>query len=436
MSGLDKSRQLFARARKVTPGGVHSPVRSFAGVGGTPPFIESGSGAYLTDVDGNRYIDFCMSWGPLIFGHHDPDIAAAAEAAISRGSSFGAAEVVSLELAELIVRHIPWVEKIRFVNSGTEAVMSALRLARGVTGRNRVIKFEGGYHGHVDSMLVRAGSGLADASTPDSAGVSDAIAADTIVLPFDDVQAIERIFAAHGDEIAAVIVEPVPANFGLLIQRDGYLATLAKTAHAHGALLIFDEVISGFRLAFGGAAEVLGIKPDLVTYGKIIGGGFPVGAVGGRAELLDRMAPQGDVYQAGTLSANPVAMSAGLATLNKLLDTSPYEALERNTRQLAEELTAVAERSTDVPVQVQHAGSLFWMVTGQIRSADGMVRTPAGIPVGHKDRYGKLFHTLLNAGLYLPPSAFEVGFIATAHTEAHRHSLVEAFGNALYALAH
>ena len=435
MSDLDKSRQLFARARQVTPGGVHSPVRSFAGVGGTPPFIESGSGAYLTDVDGNRYVDFCMSWGPLIFGHHDPDIAAAAQAAISRGSSFGAAEAVSVELAELITAHIPWVEKIRFVNSGTEAVMTALRLARAATGRNRVVKFDGGYHGHVDSMLVRAGSGLADAATPDSAGVSDATAANTLVVPFDDVPAIEQIFTAHGDEIAAVIIEPVPANYGLLIQRVEFLTALAKTAHSHGALLIFDEVISGFRLTFGGAAELFGIEPDLVTYGKIIGGGFPVGAVGGRADLLDRMVPEGDVYQAGTLSANPVAMSAGLAALNKLIDTSPYEALERKTRRLADELTAAAEQSTDIPVQVQQTGSIFWIVTGQIPAADGVVRTPAGIPVGHKERYSKIFHPLLNAGFYLPPSAFEVGFLSTAHTELHCRSLVEAFGNALFELS-
>ena len=436
MSDLNKSRQLFARARQVTPGGVHSPVRSFAGVGGTPPFIESGAGACMTDVDGNCYVDFCMSWGPLIFGHHDPDIAAAAQAAISRGSSFGAAEAISLELAELIVRHIPWVEKIRFVNSGTEAVMSALRLARAVTGRSKVVKFDGGYHGHVDSMLVRAGSGLADAPAPDSAGVPAATVANTLVLPFDDAQAIERVFAAHGDEIAAVIVEPVPANHGLLIQRDGYLAALAETARSHGALMIFDEVISGFRLAFGGAAEVLGIEPDLVTYGKIIGGGFPVGAVGGRAAILDRMAPEGDVYQAGTLSANPVAMSAGLAALKKLIKIDPYEMLERDTRKLADELTAVAERSTDVPVQVQHTGSLFWIVTGQVAAADGVVRTPAGIPAAHKKHYGKLFHALLNAGFYLPPSAFEVGFLSTMHTELQRRSLVEAFGNALFELVH
>jgi glutamate-1-semialdehyde 2,1-aminomutase len=285
-------------------------------------------------------------------------------------------------------------------------------------------------------MLVRAGSGLADAASPDSAGVPAATAANTLVLPFDDEQAIERVFAAHGDEIAAVIIEPVPANHGLLIQRDEYFAALAKITRAHGALLIFDEVISGFRLAFGGAAEVLGIEPDLVTYGKIIGGGFPVGAVGGRAEILERMAPQGDVYQAGTLSANPVAMSAGLAALNKLIKTDPYAALAQNTRQLADELMAVAGRSTDIPLRVQHAGSLFWIVLGQIATADDVVRTPGGAPAEHKVQYGKLFHALLDAGFYLPPSAFEVGFLSTAHTELHRRSLVKAFGNALFELAH
>jgi glutamate-1-semialdehyde 2,1-aminomutase len=313
--------------------------------------------------------------------------------------------------------------------------MSVLRIARAATGRSKVLKFDGGYHGHVDSMLVRAGSGLADAATPDSAGVPDETAANTLVAPFDDPQAIEQIFAAHGDDIAAVIVEPVPANHGLLIQRYQTLSVLAKIVRSHGALLIFDEVISGFRLAFGGAAEVLGIEPDLVTYGKIIGGGFPVGAYGGRADLLDRVAPEGDVYQAGTLSANPVAMSAGLAALSKLMLSSPYEALERNTRKLAKELTAVAERSTGLPVRVQHFGSLFWIVTGRNPESDGPVRTPAGIPAGHKERYGKIFHTLLNAGFYLPPSAFEVGFLSTAHTELQCRALVEAFEATLVELA-
>ncbi|MAF83197.1 MAG: glutamate-1-semialdehyde 2,1-aminomutase [Gammaproteobacteria bacterium] len=434
MPDRSKSSRLFSRARQVTPGGVHSPVRAFTGVGGTPPFIESGKDACLTDVDGNDYVDFCMSWGPLIFGHQDPDIAAAAQAAISRGTSFGTAESVSLELAELITRQIPWVEKIRFVNSGTEAVMSALRLARAVTGRRKILKFDGCYHGHVDAMLVRAGSGLADMATPDSAGIPDEVAASTLVAPLDDLPAVEQIFAAHGDDIAAVIIEPVPANFGLLIQRDGYLARLAALTRAHGALLIFDEVITGFRLAFGGAAEVFGLEPDLVTYGKIIGGGFPVGAYGGRADLLDRVAPKGDVYQAGTLSANPVAMSAGLAALNKLLRCSPYDELDAGTSMLAGELRAVAGRSTVISVQIQHFGSLFWIVTGSNLASEDPIRTPGRIPSGHKERFGKLFHALLNAGFYLSPSAFEVGFLSIAHTELQRQAFVEAFAAALVEL--
>jgi len=431
MPDLSKSAKLLNRARCVTPGGVHSPVRAFAGVGGVPPFIESGSGACLTDVDGNRYIDFCMSWGPLIFGHQDPDIGAAASAAISRGTSFGTAEPVSLELAELITGQIPWVEKIRFVNSGTEAVMSALRVARAATGRNKILKFDGCYHGHVDSMLVRAGSGLADATAPDSAGIPIETATNTLVAPLDDLQAMNRMFAEHGDDIAAVIVEPIPANYGLLVQRDGYLKTLATVARTHGTLLIFDEVITGFRLAFGGAAEIFDIKPDLVTYGKIIGGGFPVGAYGGRADLLDLVAPDGDVYQAGTLSANPVAMSAGLAALNKLLRCSPYDELDARMKLLAGELATAAAQSTDMPVQVQNYGSLFWIVTGRNSVSGEPIRTPAGMPAGHKESFGKLFHALLNAGFYLPPSAFEVGFLSTAHTELQCQEFVEAFSTSL-----
>ena len=310
-------------------------MRGFRGVGGTPRFIESARGAELVDVDGNRYVDFCMSWGPLLFGHQDPEIAEAVRGALSRGWSYGTAEPYSLELAELITSHVPWAEKIRFVNSGTEAVMSALRVARAATGRSKILKFDGCYHGHADSMLVRAGSGLAEMASPDSAGVSKDVAAETIVVPLDDLKAVEAAFAAHGSEIAAVIVEPVPANNGLLLQREDFLAKLSAIARKAGALVIFDEVITGFRVAFGGMAERTGLKPDLVTYGKVIGGGFPVGAYGGRADLMDMVAPSGPVYQAGTLSANPVAMTAGLAMLKKLLRDKPYAKLEQKTEVLA-----------------------------------------------------------------------------------------------------
>ncbi|MDH3977794.1 MAG: glutamate-1-semialdehyde 2,1-aminomutase [Gammaproteobacteria bacterium] len=431
MKSLDRSAQLFARAQKVTPGGVHSPVRAFKGVGGVPPFIESAQGAYLQDVDGQRYLDFCMSWGPMIFGHQDPDVAVAATDAIARGCSFGAAESGSLELAELIVSHIPWAEKVRFVNSGTEAVMSAIRVARGATGRSKLLKFDGCYHGHADAMLVRAGSGLADMATPDSAGVPAGTAADTLVAPLNDLAAVEQIFADYGAEIAAVIIEPVPANNGLLLQQQNYLQGVVDIARAAGALVIFDEVISGFRLAFGGAAERFGIAPDLVTYGKVIGGGFPVGAYAGRADLLDHVAPVGDVYQAGTLSANPVAMSAGLATLKKLLAQSPYAALEEKTRALAANIITAGKQHSTLPVSVQTIGSLFWIVLGEVLTDDGQVRTPTQIPALHKDLFVPLFHGLLDRGFYLSPSAFEVGFLSAAHSPDQLSGFVQAFGETL-----
>lgn len=434
MGKLTKSAQLFERAKKVIPGGVHSPVRAFQSVGGTPPFIDSARGACLTDVDGNTYLDFCMSWGPLILGHQDPDVAKAANAAIAKGSSFGTTEAASLALAELITGNIPWVEKIRFVNSGTEAVMSAIRIARGATGRNTILKFDGCYHGHSDAMLVAAGSGLTEMATPNSAGIPEATIANTLVAPLNDIQAVETIFAEHGDDIAAVIIEPVPANNGLLLQTDGYLEDLARITRAHHAVIIFDEVITGFRLAFGGAAETFGIHPDLVTYGKIIGGGFPVGAFGGRAELLDLVAPNGPVYQAGTLSGNPVAMSAGLAALQKLLQNKPYAKLQRLTRLLGDRLESAARETSRIPVTVQTAGSLFWPVLGKVSTQDGCVRTPEQIPAEHQDYFRQVFHSLLTSSVYLAPSAVEVGFLSTVHTDAQLDTYVAAFASAMQGL--
>ncbi len=435
MNNLRKSSQLFDRSKKVTPGGVHSPVRAFQGVGGTPPFIDSASGATLTDVDGNSYLDFCMSWGPLILGHQDPDIASAAVKAISKGCSFGAAEASSLALAELITGQIPWVEKVRFVNSGTEAVMSAIRVARGATGRNKILKFDGCYHGHSDAMLVQAGSGLTEMATPNSAGVPAETTQNTLVAPLNDIQAVEDIFAAHGSDIAAVIIEPVPANNGLLLQKQNYLSKLVAIARSHGALIIFDEVITGFRLAFGGAAEVFDMQPDLVTYGKIIGGGFPVGAYGGRAELLDLVAPNGPVYQAGTLSGNPVAMNAGLAAVTKLLNENPYKQLAERTAQLGQKIEAIAREESAIPVTVQAQGSLFWTIYGEITSDDGAVRTPEQIPASHKDYFRQSFHTLLNNGIYMAPSAFEVGFLSTAHSSEQMENYLGAFGHAIRELS-
>jgi glutamate-1-semialdehyde 2,1-aminomutase len=426
----DRSAALFERARRVTPGGVHSPVRAFRGVGGIPRFIREASGSRLIDVDGNSYIDFCMSWGPLIFGHQDPDVRAAVEAALSRGWSYGAAEAGSLELAEWICRRIPWVEQIRFVNSGTEAVMSALRLARAATGRARILKFHGCYHGHVDAMLVKAGSGLAEAASPDSAGVNAETAANTLVAPLDDLAALREVFARSGRSLAAVIIEPLPANYGLLPQRPEFLQEMMQLAHTHGALVIFDEVISGFRVALGGMAERLGVKPDLVTYGKVIGGGFPVGAFGGRRDLMEQIAPVGPVYQAGTLSANPVAMAAGLATLTKLETHSPYALLERRGAELADALgSAIARAGADL--RLQRDGSLFWLVASKASTPGALVRRVEAIPRAQRERFAALFHALLERGIYLAPSGYEVGFLSTAHSAADLDQFVTAFEAAL-----
>lgn len=398
------NRTLFERAQAVTPGGVHSPVRSFGGVGGDPLFMTRGQGAYLWDTQGNRYTDYCMAFGPLILGHSHPGVSAAAAEALRDGWSYGTAEPYSLALAELITERLPWIEKIRFVNSGTEAVMSALRLARAVTGRDAVLKFDGCYHGHADSMLVKAGSGVANLAEASSAGIPDSVAADTFVLPLGDSAATRALFDHHGEKIAAVIIEPLPANNGLLPQPQEFIATLRQLCDDYDALLIFDEVISGFRLSFGGYAEQSGVKPDLATYGKIIGGGFPVGAFGGRAEYLDCVAPLGDVYQAGTLSANPLAMRAGYATLSELLDGTVYEQLESRGQWLE---TTLAKAG----VLIQRRGSMWCLNT-----------EPA--------RYSQLFNRLLERGIYLPPSAAETCFLSTAHTQDHLEQLANQLAEA------
>ena len=423
--------KLWERAKKVSPGGVHSPVRAFKGVGGTPSFIKSAKGAYLFDEEDNRLVDFCMSWGPLLFGHQPPTVKEAVARALDRGWTFGTCEAYSLELAELITNNIPWVEKIRFVNSGTEAVMSALRVARAATGRNKILKFTGCYHGHVDSMLVKAGSGLADMPSPDSAGVSASVAGETLVCPLNDDAALQTVFDAHGDEIAAVILEPIPANNGLLPQRKDWLQNLATLTRKNNSLLIFDEVISGFRMAFGGMAERLGISPDLVTYGKVIGGGFPVGGYGGKAELMDWVAPTGPVYQAGTLSANPVAMVAGLETLRLLKDESPYAALEQKGVELEKLLQEVCKQKGRQDIQLQREGSLFWSVIHGQGNEPQMVRNPDEIPQGHADAYKGLYHRLVNRGVYLAPSAYEVGFLSTVHETEHLQQLATALSSSL-----
>jgi glutamate-1-semialdehyde 2,1-aminomutase len=415
----------YARAVAVTPGGVHSPVRAFKSVGGSPVFFAKGHGARLTDVDGKSYIDFCLSFGPLILGHADPDVAQAVHAAVDDGWSFGACEPYSLELAEWIANRIPWVERIRFVSSGTEAVMSALRVARAATGRSRIVKFDGCYHGHTDAMLVKAGSGLAGRVAASSAGVPDGTFADTLVVPLDDDAALDRIFDEQGLSIAAVIVEPLPANYGLLPQRLAWLQGLARRCKASGALLMLDEVISGFRVGVAGMAQELGITPDLVTYGMVMGGGFPAAAYAGRAELMDLVAPIGPVYQAGTLSANPVSVRAGLATLSKMERLDGWRVLEARTKGFCDALSARLAR-VDPGIELVRHASLFWLR----RRSSSPVRTVEAIPQDQALWYARFFHAALRRGVYLPPAAFEVCFLSMAHDEATLalalHALAEA----------
>lgn len=404
--------ELFERALRITPGGVHSPVRAFKGVGGTPVFFRSAQGATLTSVDGREYIDFCQSFGPLMLGHRDPDVAEVVRQAIDTAWSFGACEPYSLELAEWITSRLPWVEMIRFVSSGTEAVMSALRVARAATGRNRILKFDGCYHGHSDPLLVKAGSGLAGESASSSAGVSDQVAGDTLVASLDDEAGVRQIFEQHGGEIAALILEPLPANYGLLIQRREFIESVVNTAREHGALVIFDEVISGFRVTLGGMAEVLGMRPDLVTYGKVIGGGFPVAAYGGRKDLMELVAPVGPVYQAGTLSANPVGMRAGLATLQKLAQTNAHALLANKTAQFCDHLNNRFGEEC-LPFQVTHTASIFWLHI----SAHAPIRRIEQIPANNAGSFARLFHAALDGGVYLAPSGYEVNFMSLAHSD-------------------
>jgi glutamate-1-semialdehyde 2,1-aminomutase len=384
--------------------------------------MTGGTAARLRDVAGRRYLDFCMAFGPLILGHTPARVHAAARAALARGWSLGTAEPYSLELAEFISARVPWVQSLRFVNSGTEAVMSAVRVARAATRRTKILKFEGCYHGHADSMLLRAGSGLAEAPLPDSAGLPPEVVQETLVAPLDDEAALAALFAREGERIAAAIIEPLPANYGLLPQRPQFLHKLATLARTHGALLIFDEVITGFRLGFQGFAGVSGIHPDLVTYGKVIGGGFPVGAYGGRRDLMELVAPVGPVYQAGTLSANPLAMCAGLATLRQLADGRVYAKLDALGKRLERALE-------DLPhLAVQRVGSIFWLVTSQSGRPATPIRTLRGFPPDAAASFAPLFHALLERGIYLAPSAFEVGFLSAAHTAADIDALARALG--------
>lgn len=404
-----RSNHLFQRAQQLMPGGVNSPVRAFRSVGGAPFFTKSARGARLTTVDDRELIDFVGTWGPAIHGHNDPDIRAAVAAALENGTSFGTPNPYEVEMAELIVELVPSVEKVRMCNSGTEATMSAIRLARGYTGRNKIIKFAGCYHGHVDSLLVKAGSGALTLGNPDSAGIPASFAAETLVLDYNDAAGLQKTFAEQGDEIAAIIVEPYPANCGLILPDACYLELLRKLCTANGSVLIFDEVMTGFRVAPGGVQQRVGITPDLTALGKIIGGGLPVGALGGKAEIMDYLAPLGPVYQAGTLSGNPLAMAAGIASLRKLQQTNPYPLFERLGAQVRDALLDAAS-AKGLPLQVPQVGSMFALFF-----TDSPVRNFEDATASATDQFSKLFHYALEHGVYLPPSAYETCFLCTAH---------------------
>jgi glutamate-1-semialdehyde 2,1-aminomutase len=424
-----RSEQLFERACRVIPGGVNSPVRAFKAVGGTPLFVQRGEGQHLIDADGRKYLDLVNSWGALILGHAHPAVVKAITDMARSGTTFGAPCAGEVELAERIVASYPGLEQVRFVSSGTEAVMSAIRVARAVTGRDLIVKFSGCYHGHADHLLVAAGSGLATFGTPSSAGVPAAFTGCTRVLPLDDEAAVEELFAREGAQIAAVIIEPVPANHGLLVQRREFLQKLRDVTRKHGSLLIFDEVISGFRLARGGVAQLTGIIPDMATFGKVIGGGMPVGGFGASREIMKRLAPLGDTYQAGTLSGNPVAMAAGITTLDLMINESGWERLEQISAQVERSLLPVC-KDAPFPIHFVRAGSLFWM-----SFHDGAApRTAESMSQQAVQRYSALFHAMLDRGVYLPPSAYEACFLSLAHTNADIEQLARALRESLATL--
>jgi glutamate-1-semialdehyde 2,1-aminomutase len=422
------SEKLFAKAQTLFPGGVNSPVRAFRGVGGTPRFIARARGSHLFDVDGNDYVDYLLSWGPMIAGHCHPEVMREVQDAMKDGSSYGAPSPREIQLAELVRERMPWIEKMRFVSSGTEATTSAIRVARGFTGRDDILKFDGCYHGAGDPLLVKAGSGVETLGLPDSPGVPADVAKHTLTLPYNDLAAVERLFAERGAQLAAVIIEPVVGNMGVLVPKAGYLQGLLDVCRKHGTLLIVDEVMTGFRVSSGGACGLYGIRPDLVTFGKVIGAGLPVGAFGGRADVMDRVAPAGPIYQAGTLSGNPMAMAAGWATL-KLMNTAAYEKLERLSARLADGLTAAAAEAK-VPAQVNRVGSML-----TVFFTERPVFDAASARACSTKRFGAFFHALLENGVYFPPSQFEAAFLSTAHTEDDLELTLRAAGVAFAAAA-
>src|SRR5512134_1334927 len=425
---MKRSQLLFQRAQRVIPAGVNSPVRAFGSVGGTPPFIQRGRGAQIWDADGRAYIDYVGSWGPLVVGHAHPDVVSAAQQAAERGLSFGAPTEQEVELAELLCRLVPSLEQVRLTSSGTEATMSAIRLARGHTGRPKIVKFEGCYHGHVDALLVKAGSGALTFGQPSSAGVTPPTAADTVVLEYNNASAVEQAFEQEGATIAAVIVEPVAGNMNLVAPRPGFLEELRALCTRHGALLILDEVMTGFRVALGGAQALYGVKPDLTTLGKVIGGGLPVGAFGGRRDIMRAIAPLGPVYQAGTLSGNPVAVAAGLATLKLVQAPGFYDRLSGATRALADGLARTAQKR-GVEFSAQSVGGMFGIYF-RAQPPSGYIE----VMQCDKEAFNRFFHAMLERGVYLAPSAYEAGFVSAAHSESDIAATVAAADEA-FALA-
>ncbi len=417
----ERSAELFARAQRVIPGGVNSPVRAFKSVGGTPLFIARAKGPHIWDVDGNKYIDYVGSWGPMILGHAEPSVVEAMKNAVERGSSYGAPTEGEVRLAEVVLKRVPSVERLRLVSSGTEAVMSVLRVARAFTKRDAILKFEGCYHGHADYLLAKAGSGVATLGLPDSPGVPADFTKHTLTAPFNDLEAVRALFAARGSEIAAIVLEPVIGNSGLIPPDPGYLSGLVDVAHAHGALVVFDEVMTGFRLHMGGAQGLYGITPDLSAFGKVIGGGMPLAAYGGKAEIMDLVAPAGPVYQAGTLSGNPVAVAAGIATLEQLGTSNVYAKLEATSKTLAEGLEA-GLRSANLRGRVQRVGSMFTLFFN-----DGSpIRSFADAKNADHPKFKAFFHGMLARGIYFPPSGYEAAFLSLAHTDEDIERTIEA----------